>query len=160
PYQSLMARKDIRIKRVPRALAGPLAQELENRIKLRDIYFERAVKSRGQRWEILPVKQADGKEHPFLVDIVLKFKASTSLKAIAYDALKRDRGTRLKLKDVEPDERPIELAWAPFAKAVSSAEKQWFAQVKNKKGRAWPAMILDHALHWRHMSSARQYAKD
>src|SRR5690606_29941177 len=164
PFQSLMDRKNITIKRVPKELAAPLAQELENRIVLKDIYFEKSHR-KGNRWEILPVKQADGKDHPYLVDIKLKFKPSTSLKSLAYHALGRDRGTRLKLKDVEPDERPYEVAWAPFALAVSNKDQGWAIPEKKNgktvyKKRAWPAMILDHALHWRHVSKAREYAKD
>ena len=43
PYQSLMAREDIRIKRVPSALAYALANELEGRIQLDNIYFARSA---------------------------------------------------------------------------------------------------------------------
>ena len=43
PYQSLMAREDIRIKRVPTALAYALASELEGRVQLDNIYFARSA---------------------------------------------------------------------------------------------------------------------
>ena len=43
PYQALMAREDIRIKRVPSALAYALADELEDRVQLDNIYFAKSA---------------------------------------------------------------------------------------------------------------------
>ena len=43
PYQSLMAREDIRIKRVPSSLAYALANELEGLVQLDNIYFARSA---------------------------------------------------------------------------------------------------------------------
>ena len=42
PYQSLMAREDVRIKRVPTALAYALAKELEARVQFESIFFAKS----------------------------------------------------------------------------------------------------------------------
>jgi len=52
PYQALMAREDIRIKRVPTALAYALARELEERIQLDNIYFAKSADPEAPKWQV------------------------------------------------------------------------------------------------------------
>ena len=160
PYQSTMDRKDIRIKKVPRVLAYPLAQELERRIPLPDIYFSKRKDKTATKWKVFPIKNAEGKEDLDFVDIVLKFAASSSLKVLAVDAGVRKMENRLMFSDLEELKRPMELGWAPFATAISSAEKNWFVEFGKKKGFAWPKLILDHYLYWKHDSEGQRYAYD
>ena len=52
PYQSTMDRHDIRINRVPIDIANDLANELEARIPLKDIYFARFKDKRRRKWQV------------------------------------------------------------------------------------------------------------
>jgi hypothetical protein len=149
PYQSLMGRKDIKIRRVPSVIAPLLLSELEKRIAFKPIY--------GAKWRIVDRKKA-GQLDPHFKDVVLKFKARSGLKYIAEDAL--GLKPKFHFKDVEPASRPIELGYAPFASAVSTAENGWYAKFKDKKGHAWPALIAEHTKHWAENEQAREYATD
>ena len=124
PYQSLMAREDIRIRRVPTALANALAEELEQRVELDGIYFARSADKDAPRWKVFDVKNRDGEIDPNFKDVVLKFNPSGGLKFLAEYAM----GFKPKYhcKDVEPPKswRPVELGYAPTALAVSSPEKK------------------------------------
>lgn len=159
PYQSTMDRKDIRIRRVPKVLAFPLAKELERRIPLSDIYFSRRKDKTASKWRIFPIKQADGREDPDFVDIVLKFAASSALKVLAVDAGVCELETRLLYEDVGLT-KPMEVGWAPFATALSTAKDRWYCELGKKKGFAWPTHIMNHYLHWKHDEDAKQYARD
>jgi hypothetical protein len=154
PMQSLMARKDIRIRRVPTALACALAHELEQKIALDSIYFAKAAKN-SARWKVLDTKSAN------LKDVCLKFRASMGLKSLAEHVL----GYKPKhYTDVEPATRPIELGYAPTALAISSPEEHWAATATIKgtevHGYAWPGIIKEHIEHWAHNTNAREYAND
>jgi hypothetical protein len=120
PYQSLMDRKDIRIKRIPTPLAMPLIKELESRIKLDDIYFSRRKDKFAPRWQSYPVIKKNGDEDPDFRDVVLKFAASGSLKTLAIHALGVKEDSVLLFSDVEVERKmfPEELGYAPFALAV------------------------------------------
>ena len=63
PFQSLMAREDIRIRRVPKVLADALAEELEERIELDGIYFAKSADKDAPRWKVYDRKK-DGKLDP------------------------------------------------------------------------------------------------
>ena len=160
PYQSTMDRKNIRIKRVPKVLAFALSSELEKRIPLPDIYFARR-KNLTKKWNVRPIKNSiTGKEDPDFVDIVLSFDASSALKALAVDAGIAD-ASRILFQQAAGDLRkPVEVAWAPFATAISSKEKDWFYNDGKKTGFAWPKLLLDHYLHWKHSDDAREYARE
>jgi len=154
PMQSLMARKDIRIRRVPTALACALANELETKIPLDTIYFAKAAKN-SARWKVLDTKTAN------LKDVCLKFRSSMGLKALAEHVL----GYKPKhYEDVEPETRPIELGYAPTALAVSSPDGHWAATVMKHgvevHGYAWPGIIQEHIAHWHNNAGAREYAND
>lgn len=159
PYQALMGRSDIKIKRIPTVLGQALADELERRIQLDPIYFGRS-KSK-ERWKVMV-----SKKDPQFCDVVLKFKSSGGLKSLAEHALKVDKKHILKMDDVEIDKKflPIELGYAPFALAISNKDREWKGRVKKRgqwiTGKCWPAMIGYHIKHWAFFKPARQYAED
>lgn len=154
PYQSTMARSDIRIRRVPNQLAWKLAEELEKRIPLPDIYFARRKDKHAKKWQVYDIKNREGDIVPDFKDIVLRFKASSALKALATDALKLPPDHVLMFSDIGVPKQhyPIELGYAPFAKANGGSRKDW-------KG-AWPEKIKFHISHWRFHETARKYAAD
>lgn len=154
PYQSTMARSDIRIRRVPTPLAWQLADELEKRIPLPEIYFARRKDKHAKKWQVFDVKNREGDIIPDFKDIVLRFKASSALKALATDALKLPPDNVLLFSNIGVDKvhNPTELGYAPFAKALGGDRKNW-------KG-AWPEKIKFHISHWRFHETARKYAAD
>lgn len=161
PYQSTMDRKDIRIKRVPAVLAVQLAEELNKRVPLKDIYFARKSDPK-RRWQINTVKKVDGEVDKDFVNIELKFKPSSALKALVVDALNKKEDVVLKFGDINVPKkyRPLEVGWAPFALALSNKEQDWWCEIKKKKGRAWPGVIRRHISHWAHDPKAIAYSKD
>jgi len=152
PYQSTMARDDIRIKRVPTPLAWELAQELGRLIKFKDVYFARKSDP-SVRWQVYDITDDLGEMNPDFKDIVLKFAPSSALKALAADALGIDVGSILRFKDIDLPKRahPEELGYAPFALAVGTPS--------NWRG-AWPDVIHMHINHWLYNELAKEYACD
>ncbi len=144
-YQSTMARSDIKIRKVPVILAQRLADELNKRIKLSSIYFAKRKKDREIPWKIFSTKD------PEFADVVLKFAASSGLKALAIDALGLDPDETLYYGDVGIPKSlmPYELPYAPFYTAIP----------ESKKSSAWPSLIRQHIAHWAHNKTAREYAK-
>lgn len=149
PYQSLMDRKDIRIRRVPKAIAQNLADELERRVKIDDIYFARRKDKFAPRWKIYEIKYK-GQLDPDFVDVCLKFHASGGLKNLAIHALGVEEDSILKFTDVAVDEvhRPAEVGWAPFALALGKPS-DW--------KHTWPEVIGFHINYWAHNPLARKY---
>lgn len=160
PYQSLMAREDIRIKRVPTALAYALAQELEQRIHIDGIYFARRADKDAPRWKVYDIVSKRGIVNKDFKDVVLKFNAGGSLKILAEHALKI-KPTYL-YQDIELDNswRPYELGYAPFALAVAGPPDWTVCESGKVVGMAWPALIHEHIRHWRENVPAREYASD
>lgn len=152
PYQSVMDRKDIRIKRVPTAIAYEMAEELENRVHLKDLYFGRRSDKSLKKWQVEDVEDADGLNNPDFKNVVLRFAPTGALKALAADALELKTDEILLFADVEVDRKfwPDELGYAPFCTAIGSP-KDW----KN----TWPAVIRWHISHWESNELAREYAK-
>jgi hypothetical protein len=167
PYQSLMAREDIRIRRVPTALAYALAGELEQRVELDGIYFARSADKDAPRWKVFDVKDRDGEIDEHFKDVVLKFNPSGGLKFLAEYAM--GFAPKYHYKDVEPDPAwfPRELGYAPTALALSTPEQNWEVHETDKKtgervlkGYAWPAVIQKFIDHWATNEPAREYARD
>ena len=152
PYQSTMDRNDIRIKKVPTALAWELARELDSRIPLNDVYFARR-KDKSVRWQVQDRHDDFGDVEPEFKDVVLKFAPSSALKALAQDALGIETESIKLFADVEPPPKamPVELGYAPFALAIG--------EPGNWRG-AWPDVVHMHASHWTYNSLARAYASD
>lgn len=153
PYQSTMDRGDIRIRRVPTALAWDLAEELEKRIKLNPIYFARKKDKYARQWQVFDLEDEDGESITDFKDVVLVFRPSTALKALAADALKLPVDNMLLFTDIEVDKAfyPIEYGYAPFAKAIGS---------RGKWNGAWPEKIKFHINHWEFNQLARKYASN
>jgi hypothetical protein len=166
PYQSLMARADIRIRKVPAVLADALADELEKRIEINGIYFARSKDPNAPRWTVDDRKDQHGEYDEKLKDVTLRFKAAGGLKPLTEHAL----GIKPKavFKDIELDRKewgPYELGYAPFALAVSKPEDGWFVDTgetppKGMSNYAWPAVIWKHIEHWNVHEKAREYATD
>jgi hypothetical protein len=158
PYQSLMAREDIRIRRVPTALAYALAEELEHRVEFDGIYFARRSDKNAPRWNVFDRKKPDGTLDTIFKDVVLRFSPAGGLKFLAEYAM--GFKPKFQYRDVEPTSRPKELGYAPTALAV--AKPPDWAVHKNGEviGHAWPALIKEHINHWHTRSDAREYASD
>lgn len=151
PYQSLMNRDDIRIRRVPTALAWELAKELDKRIPLHDIYFARSKNKGVEKFKVYDVKDEDGNNITDFKDIVCKFSPSTALKALAVHALKVKEEEVLKFADIECNAYPEEFGYAPFALSVGEPS-HW--------NDAWPEKIRFHITHWGYNDLARRYAQN
>lgn len=132
PYQSLMARKDIRIRKVPASIAWQLADELAARVEIDGIYFARSKD--GPRWRV-----ADRDDDPAFKDVVLKFHPGGGLKQLAEHAL--GYKPKYAFEDIEIDAPPEEYGYAPA------------------HGN-WPAVIHEHIHHWATNAPAREYATD
>lgn len=155
PYQCLMARKDIRVKRVPSIMAERLRSELANRVQLDGIYFNNRKDPTAPQWNIADNEDKDGNKDPEFRDIVLKFKPDMSLKSLAQHLLGVKEELIFKFTDVDPPAklRPYEGGenggYAPFALA-------W-----GRPGRwngTWPEVIKFHIDHWRYNELAQRYA--
>jgi len=164
PYQALMAREDIRIKRVPTALAYALARELEERIQLDNIYFAKSADPEAPKWQVFDRKDRFDDIDPDFKDVVLKFNPAGGLKFLAEHALKLR--PKFHFKDVEPLAawRPYELGYAPTALHVSSPERGWAIETNEDSKKvvryAWPGVIRKHIEHWATRADAREYAND
>jgi len=146
PYQSLMDRRDIRIKRIPTRLVEAVRRELEKKIELDGIYFAKKKKNRNDpHWTIRDT------DDPEFKDIILKFNATTRLKELAKHAFKLDDDLVLSLVDVGVNKSfsPVEIGYAPFALAIGKPG-DW--------KKAWPMMVKEHVAHWKYNPLAQRYA--
>ena len=151
PYQSLMARDDIRVRRVPTILADKLRDELERRVEIEGIYFARRKDKSAPRWKLADCKTVDGRYDPNFKDVYLAFQPSGALKVIAQHV---GIATKPKLfNEVMVDDafKPKEYGYAPFAYAVGRPG-EW--------NDAWPQFIKYHIDHWAYHAQAREYAYD
>ena len=161
-FQSLMDRKDIRIRRVPYALAEKLVATLSEKIVLPDMYFSRR-KDASVRWQTQDIENDLGEIIPDLVDVVLKFAPSSSLKALAIATGIQNKATRLMFEDVAIPKQFMsnEPGWAPFADAPFKLDNGRFVRPspENWYGR-WPEHLEYHIQHWSYNEKARTYAAD
>jgi hypothetical protein len=148
-YQSLMERSDIRLRRVPKAMAWHLAEELEKRVQLDEIYFARRKDKHAPKWKVY-----DLEDDPEFKDVCLKFRASGALKALAVYALGHNPDDVFEFSDVSlPNGAyPKEVGWAPFAGALGGKPGNWKEE--------WPEKITHHISHWYWNRLARKYAED
>lgn len=159
PFQSLMNRKDIRIRSVPYVLAEQVREELNSKIVLPNVYFMRKADP-TVRWQIVDKLNSKGEVVPDLVDIVLKFAPSASLKALAIATGVRT-GSRALFDDIMLDKEFMsnELGWAPYATAPHKIKDVWVRpSPKNWYGR-WPQWVHKHIDHWVYNYDARIYAE-
>lgn len=111
-YQSLMDRRDIRIRKVPIDIAYTLARILRERIELSEIYF--AYRPLGYGWDVVPLE-----EEPAFADLKLVFGASSGLKVIAKETLKTsviDFPLPDRLKFDEKAYNPYDTGWRFYIK--------------------------------------------
>lgn len=150
-YQSTMGRKSIKIKRVPTALAWELIKELNERIKLKDVYFAK-YKNKKERWVVTDILDDFNDIIPEFKDIVLTFAPSSELKALAQDALGVKEALFFKDIALPKTAQPAEKGFAPYAMAIGQPGK-W--------NDAWPdyGKIRIHIHHWAYNELARQYAE-
>lgn len=141
-YQTLMNRGDIRIRKVPTDLACVLADELDSRIELPEIYWARQ-KDKTVRWRIYDIE-----EQPHFKDLVLKFNASAGLKYLAEFAL--GEKPPFHFGDIACEVYPQELGYAPTARAAR--------EFYGPEAQCWPDVIEQHIRHWHSNENARQYA--
>jgi len=163
-YQSTMDRSDIRIKKIPTALAQHLVYELNKRIPLKDVYFARKADPK-HRWSIMDIRDDFDDVIPDFKDIVLKFAPSSGLKALAQDALNVEKTISFKDVELDPKFRPLESGYAPFAtspkyKKAKSGKKYIVQPSPDDWCWAWPDVIKYHITHWAYNTQAREYAKD
>jgi len=164
-FQVTMERSDVRIRRVPTGLAWSLAKVLEERINFDPILFARRKNRLAPNWVVHDIKRSDGTMNPDFKDIVLKFKPSMALKALAAHVLDIPQEEILQFEDVDVDNywRPFETGWAPFALAHGRPGK-WIVNASMGKGQKkrkvmlWPACIEAHINHWQYNARAREYA--
>jgi hypothetical protein len=133
-YQNTMDRRNITIKRIPVAISYNVHEALE-KIKIDDIFFARR-KISGPKWKI------EDTDDPDFINIVLRFKASHALKNLAIHALKTDA---IFHKELPTPLAPMELGYAPFAKAC--------------KSMTWNHVIHNHISFWDSNPLARKYAE-
>lgn len=149
PWQNLMARDPITVRRVPVSIAPLVAKELEARVKIPDIFFAKRKKGES-RWRLKTIKTASG-ENPDFVNVELDFAPSSALKALATHELGLDPLKTLVFSDVEVDRKflPNEVGSAPFALALGSPG-HW--------NGTWPDVVGTHHRHWKWNDLAREYA--
>lgn len=158
-FQITMERSDIRIRKVPTVLAWSLAKQLE-KLPFNEILFARSKNKLAPRWTVRDVI-VNGKINPDFKDVLLKFKPSSGLKALALYALNETE--ILSFKEIEIDKKlyPFEYGYAPYALAVANGP-YWIKVIKHKgkkvKAKAWPAVIQQHINHWAFHEPARVYA--
>jgi DNA polymerase I-like protein with 3'-5' exonuclease and polymerase domains len=155
-FQATLNQKDIRIRKVPRALALILVKELNARVKIPDIYFCRSKK--GYSWDILPLHEETKKEitpteiakfregeiklrvDPNFVNLRLRFYPTTAMKAIVEKVLGyTDTDTISQMEELPKVE---EHGWWPWC------------------GDGWLKVINHHILSWTHNTRRRKYAKN
>lgn len=133
PFQSLMERKPIRIRKIPTQLCYPLIRELEKIIDLPDIYFLRNSHKK-MSWSITDIKDRSD-----VKNLVLNFAPSGKLKTIHEYLFNQGKITfdEVKLPDTY---LPEELPYAPY-------------------GGTWNRVIGVHINWWEVNVKARQYAR-
>jgi len=144
-YQTLMRRPDIRIRRVPVQLAYVLAEELEERIDIPDIYFAK-FKDRDARWRVFDIE-----DEIYFKDVVLKFNAAGGLKYLAEHALGHKPSAKFQDIELDTSHRPEEIGYAPTVRGS-----------KAKFGddcQSWDKVVHLHVNHWNSEPAAREYAE-
>lgn len=158
-FQALMDRKDVKIRKVPTALAQPLAEYLDKNVELDPIYFARKKDKFAPRWKVYDIKKA-GKNEPEFKNVVLKFHPDGGLKSLARHALGIKDTLSLGDMGVEEQFQPRDYGWAPFAKYVDPTDERKFKHASRKWKGTWPDVIKYHISFWSYNPIGRQYAED
>jgi hypothetical protein len=160
--QKLMNRDPVRIRRVPRVLAGALAEELEDRVEIDEIMFAKRFDPSAPKWRVHDRTDNDGNVDQEFADVVMTFAAAGGLKFLVEYLLGIKPDAHF--SDIELDKRfrPTEKGYVPFALGLSCAEDDWdvFDPQGKYLGQAWPGVIHHHIEHWAENKPARDYARD
>ncbi len=163
-FQSTMERADIKIRRVPSQIAWMVADELEKRMPFKEIYFARRKDKNLPKWQVQDRRDAFGDIDPEWKDIVVRFRASSALKALAVEIGLAKQDDVLKYGDISPKLYPIEFGYAPYAKAAMKIKLRNKIKEGKRKGYkyrwTWPDLLDRHIAHWQFNKLARQYAED
>ena len=157
--QITMDRGDIRVRRVPSVLAHELAKVLDHKITLDPILFAGRKNKFMPKFTVYDIKQTDGTVHPCLSDVVLKFRPSAALKAIAEHKLGVDAATRFDEISIDKRYYPEEYGYAPIHMAKAVKEKGKRSRSAGRTER-WPKVLHHHISHWAYNELARKYAED
>lgn len=141
--QTLMNRGDIRIRKVPIDLAYPLADELDARLELPEIYWSRQ-KDKTIRWRVYDIK-----DEPHFKDVVLKFNPSAGLKYLMEFFV--GEKPPFHFDDIGCETVPQEIGYAPTARAARA--------YYGEDAQTWDKVIHLHIEHWHSNANARQYAE-
>ena len=129
PWQTLMGRDDIYIKKIPSELAPVLARLLKEKLPLPGIYFAR--RAEGYQWETIVDKY-----DPNFSNIVLRWGTYGGLKPICSEIFK----TNIIDYPIPKDMYPEEENYDPY-------------------GIKWFNKINEHIKLWRWSKNARSYAE-
>lgn len=160
-FQMTMERSDIRIRKVPTALASKLADTLEEGIEFSALLFARQKKL-SPKWTLHPSKNRDGTISKDFRDIVLKFKPSIALKMLAMHALKVPASEIIPFTEIEVPRHywPAELGYSPYCASLYRLSRKEYKKALGLKWRRrpWPEVIQYHIAHWNTHVKAREYA--
>lgn len=156
PYQKMMDRKPIYIRKVPTELAYKLCEYLNSTVQFEPIYF--AKKKDKTPWQV-----EDVSGRPELKNVYVAFRPSSALKVLISEIFGK-KTIRYGDVDLPKETHPLELGYAPFAKAIINMQKWPYKNVPDKfwypyRG-TWPNFIRDYVSHWSYNERARTYARD
>ena len=164
---ALMDAKAIYVRRIPIGMADELCKALNMATDLPWLLFA-GKKNQDQRWVVTDnTDRRTGEVDPYWKDIKLSFKPSKGLKDLCKFLLDHEPSARF--DEIAFDVYPAEEGFAPFAKLLSSEDKEWLYPVrkKNTKGKdrfvlepTWPGIIAQHIEHWANDKDAIDYATD
>ncbi len=160
-YQHLMERKELRVRRIPEEKAEHLTELLNERVKFEDILFKRRKDPGANQWRKTQSINRKGDDIVGMYDIICTFAPSKSLKAISEDLGIVDEAPPINLPY---DILPVELGYAPYAKAIWNIEEDQWTMVHaawvRKYGKGfldklhlpykgtWPHVIEKHIDMW------------
>lgn len=151
---SALSTREIRVRRLPKAVAEIVALTLNKNTHLPDALF--AKRTSPVRWST-----AVSDAGPAWSDVVLRFGPSNGLKELAKHVLGVDDTTKIG-EDVHPPEFPFELGYAPYAHLLNSYG-EWEYHEPSGDGqfqirKLWPLLIHEHVYFWTHNAAAAKYA--
>ena len=150
PYQCLLDRNDIRIKRIPVQMAHFVAGTLESRVEFDGMLFHRRKDPDAPRWSVCEHKDYDGNIDVAFRDIKLSFAPSASLKSLAQHVLgEEDVFSMADLNAPMPNDKKQKRGYAPYALAWGRPGA-W--------NDAWPAFAEANIEFWHSNVAGRKYA--
>lgn len=147
PWQTLMDRDDVKIRRVPMEMARPLANYLRANLDIPDIYFKK--KEYGYEWKVETID-----DDPTFCDVVLRFAPSSGLKPLCEEIFKIPTTDFPVPKEYwpekEPQYDPYNIKWL----SVISYHINFWSTNKTARGYAEQDVILLQRL-WHHFGEPK-----